>query len=810
MNNTSPPQAIDVVCGMAVDAQSAADSTQYAGKTYYFCCASCMEKFKKDPRKYLSKETKPDSESLSVEGPGKALHQRPGKALPGRLTVRPSPSGAESGTYTCPMHPEVRREGPGACPICGMALEPMDIPATEAPDSEYLAMRRRFWVSLVLTLPVFIISMVPHLFVLTMGPHSTPEAMPQHIGSSALGNWLQFLLATPVVLWGGAPFFQRGARSLVGLRLNMFTLIAIGTGVAYAYSIVATVWPGAFPASFHSPTGEVAVYFEAAAVITTLVLLGQVLELRARRATGHAIRALLGLAPKTARLIQADGSERDVPLADVRVGDRLRARPGEKVPVDGVVVDGAASVDESMITGESVPVAKKPLDKVIGGTIIESGSIIIEARGVGSDTLLARIVQMVAQAQRSRAPIQRLADVVAGYFVPGVLAAAAITFVIWAAVGPQPRMAQALLAAVAVLIIACPCALGLATPMSVMVGVGRGAREGVLIRSAEALEIMEKVDAVIVDKTGTLTEGRPRLTGVEPAPGVDADEVLRLAAGLEQGSAHPLASAITQAAGDKSLAPVRAENFESIAGQGVSGIVEGRQVLLGNPAMLTQRGVDCAPLAQRAEQLRQDGQTVVFLAAGGKAIGLLAVADPIKASTREALQLLRQAGVRLVLASGDNATTAGAVARQLGLDEVHAGVLPQDKGQIVRQLKEQGHTVAMAGDGVNDAPALAAADVGIAMGAGADVAMETAGITLVKGDLRGIARARRLSRATMRNIRQNLLLAFLYNTLCIPIAAGALYPLTGMLLSPMIAAAAMSLSSVSVISNALRLRRAKL
>ena len=785
----SNPRNVDVVCGMTVDPKSAGAHMEYQGAEYFFCCGSCLEKFRKDPEAYL----RGTRDGSHVQSPAAAPAGQPAD---------------NSSLYTCPMHPEVKQSGSGACPICGMALEPMEITAEEAPDPEYAYMRRRFWVCLVLTAPVFVIGM----------SHLIPGGLHAWVGEGVL-SWVQLILATPVVLWGGGVFFVRCWHSLRTRKLNMFTLIAIGVGVAYGYSVVATLWPGAFPASFRGPHGEVGVYFEAAAVIVTLVLLGQVLELRARRATGAAIRGLLGLAPKTARVIFSAELEEDVPLDQVQVGDMLRVRPGEKVPVDGIVTEGSSSVDESMITGESMPVEKRPGDRLIGGTISGRGAMVMEAQRVGRETLLSQIVQMVAQAQRTKAPIQRLADVVAGYFVPAVLAAAAVTFVVWAAVGPQPRLAMAMLAAVSVLIIACPCALGLATPMSVMVGVGRGAGEGVLVRDAEALELLEKVDAVVVDKTGTLTEGRPRVSAIEPTDGFSAEDVLRLAASLEQGSEHPLAGAIVTAAKERGLTLSRADDFESLTGQGVVGRVEGKRLALGrdwkngdrqlfaNDAKSTQ-----SPFSQsafpRADELRRDGQTVVFLTCDGQPAGLIAVADPIKASTVEALRALRAEGVRLVLATGDSAATAEAVARQLGIEEVHAGVLPADKVRIVAELRRQGHVVAMAGDGVNDAPALAAADVGIAMGAGADVAMESAAITLVKGDLRGIARARRLSRDTMRNIRQNLLLAILYNALCIPIAAGVLYPLTGLLLNPMIASAAMSFSSVSVIANALRLRRA--
>jgi Cu+-exporting ATPase len=737
---------------------------EHAGVTYRFCKPRCLERFRADPAAFLAPQP---------EAP---------PPVPGQQ-------------FTCPMHPEIVRDAPGDCPICGMALEPM-MPSLEEEDSaELVDMRRRFRVSAVLTVP---------LFLLAMGEMAWPALA--HRGFV----WLQLALATPVVLWGGWPFFTRGWASLATRRLNMFTLIALGTGAAWGYSLIATLAPGVFPDSFRGHGGAVAVYFEAAAVIVTLVLLGQVLELRARSRTGAAIRALLGLAPKTARRVGDDGSETDVPLEDVAAGDRLRIRPGEKVPVDGVVLEGRSAVDESMLTGEPIPVEKVAGERVVGATLNQTGTLVIRAEKVGGETLLAQIVRMVAEAQRSRAPIQRLADTVAAWFVPAVVLVAALSFAAWAAFGPEPRLAHALVNAVAVLIIACPCALGLATPMSIMVAAGRGAGAGVLFKNAEAIERLRDVDTLVVDKTGTLTEGKPKLVAVETAPGAREDELLALAASLERGSEHPLAAALVGAAEERGLALAPAEGFEAHTGRGVTGSVSGRRVALGNRRMLEELGVDPAPLAGAAERLRAEGQTALFVALDGHAAGVLGVADPIKATTAEAIRQLREDGVRIVVLTGDNRTTAEAVAKKLGLDEVVAEVLPAEKAEHVRRLQEEGRVVAMAGDGVNDAPALAQAAVGIAMGTGADVAMESAGITLVRGDLRAIARARTLSRATMRNIRQNLLFAFGYNALGVPVAAGVLYPFTGLLLSPMLAAAAMSLSSVSVIGNALRLRRARL
>ncbi|PYQ06461.1 MAG: heavy metal translocating P-type ATPase [Acidobacteria bacterium] len=700
--------------------------------------------------------------------------------------------------YTCPMHPEIVRDGPGSCPICGMALEPRTVTLEEGPSPELADMSRRFWVSLALTLPLLFVAMAP-MAGWRLGPLD-----------GGAGRWAELVVATPVVLWGGWPFFVRGWASIVNRSPNMFTLIALGTGVAYLDSVAAVLAPGLFPPSFRDHHGEVGVYFEAAAAIVTLVLLGQVLELRARSRTSSALKALLGLAPRTARRLREDGGEEEVPLERVAVRDRLRVRPGEKVPVDGVVVEGTSAVDESMVTGESLPVEKKPGDRVIGATLNGTGSFIMRAEKVGADTVLARIVRLVSEAQRSRAPIQRLADVVASYFVPAVVVAAIVTFAAWALFGPPPRMAYALVNAVAVLIIACPCALGLATPMSIMVATGRGATAGVLFRNAEALETMEGVDTLVVDKTGTLTEGKPRLEAVVTADGVEEKELLRLAASLEQASEHPLAAAIVSGAVERGVRPAAAAGFASHTGRGVAGVVDGHRVVVGNRSLLDEMGVAPGPLASRAEALRGEGHGVMFVAVDGRVAGLLGVTDPLKPSTPEALRLLRDDGVHIVMVTGDGRATAEAVARKLGLEDVHAEVLPEQKVEIVARMQAAGRVVAVAGDGINDAPALAKADVGIAMGTGTDVAMESAGVTLVKGDLRGVARARRLSRATMRNIRQNLFFAFVYNVLGIPVAAGVLYPSTGLLLNPMIAAAAMSFSSVSVIGNALRLRRAAL
>ena len=764
------PKVKDPVCGMTVDPHSAKHRAEHNGHPYYFCSNGCRTKFEADPAHYL------DPASAAA-------------------TAEPVPEGS---IYTCPMHPEVRQVGPGACPICGMGLEPAVIGADTGPSDELVNMTRRFWIGLVLTLPVFLLEMGGHLTGLT-----------ERLGLQN-ANWLQLVLATPVVLWAGGPFFVRAWHSVRNRNLNMFTLVAMGTGVAWAYSVVATVAPGVFPAALRGHDGAVPAYFEAAAVITVLVLLGQVLELRARESTGGALRALLDLSPKTARQLRPDGSDEEVQLDSVQVGDRLRVRPGEKVPVDGTVVEGRASVDEALVTGEAMPVSKAVGAAVIGGTFNQSGALVIEAKNVGRDSMLARIVQLVAEAQRSRAPIQRLADQVAGWFVPAVIGVAVLAFVAWFAFGPEPRLTYGLLAAVAVLIIACPCALGLATPMSIMVGVGRGAQAGVLIKNAEALERLEKVTTLVVDKTGTLTEGKPVVTRIVPAEGFSETDILRLAASVERVSEHPLAVAIVAAAEKQGVPLNSVSDFDSPTGKGALGTVEGRRVRLGNAKFLAEEGIRIKALDTAAEELRQDGATAIFISVDDQVAGVIAIADPIKESTPSALKALRAEGVRVVMLTGDNHTTAQAVARRLGIDEVEAEVLPDQKSAVVKRHQAAGQVVAMAGDGVNDAPALAAADVGIAMGTGTDVAIESAGVTLLKGDLTGIVRARRLSRATMNNIRQNLFFAFIYNAAGVPIAAGVLYPFLGILLSPIIAAAAMALSSVSVIGNALRLRAASL
>jgi len=762
------PGAVDPVCGMTVDPATAKFSTDHDGQRYYFCCGGCLAKFQADPGKYLD----------SVRRGG------PSGPPAGRSEDRPLQK--HDVEYTCPMHPEVRQMGPGSCPLCGMALEPVEMTAEEPENEELTDMTRRFRVSVALAVPVLALSML--------------ERLP----------WVQLVLATPVVLWGGAPFFARGWQSIVNRSANMFTLIALGVGVAWVYSVVATLAPGVFPPSFRMHDGSVAVYFEAAAVIVVLVQLGQVLELRARSKTGAAIRALLGLAPKTARRLRPDGSDEDVPLEHIHPGDRLRVRPGEKVPVDGVVLEGASAVDESMVTGEPIPVEKHAGDAVIGATVNATGSFVMRAEKVGAGTLLARIVAMVAQAQRSRAPIQKLADVVSSYFVPAVVAVAAVTAVVWALVGPEPRTAHAIVNAVAVLIIACPCALGLATPMSIMVATGRGATAGVLFKNAEAIEVLRRVDTLVVDKTGTLTRGKPALAAVVPIGASGESEVLRVAAALERGSEHPLAAAILEGAGARGVPIESADAFESRTGKGVVGRVGGRAAALGNLRLLEELGVLAGDAAARAEEMRREGQTVMFVVVDGAVAGLVGVADPIKDTTPDAIAQLHAEGVRIVMLTGDSRTTAEAVARRLSIDEVIPDVLPDQKAAVIERLQREGRVVAMAGDGINDAPALAQAQVGIAMGTGTDVAMESAGVTLVKGDLRGIVRARRLSRATMSNIRQNLFFAFVYNALGVPLAAGVLYPAFGLLLSPMIAAAAMSLSSVSVIANALRLQKARL
>jgi Cu+-exporting ATPase len=805
----SPPaMRIDPVCGMEVPADAPLRHT-HGGTAYVFCNPRCLEKFKAHPASYLSPSlAKPAPQGADAAAPytcpmdPEVRQQGPGACPKCGMALEPElPTALPTRTeYVCPMHPEVVRSEPGSCPLCGMALEPRVVTLEAEANPELVDMTRRFWVGVALALPVLVLAtapMVPGLGLDRWIPHG-------------VGRWAELLLSTPVVLWAGWPFFVRAWQSVVNRSLNMFTLIGIGTGVAYAYSVVATLFPDGFPASFRDPMGQVGVYFEAAATITALVLLGQVLELRARSQTGNAIRALLGLAPKTARRLRADGTDEEVPLEQVGIGDRLRVRPGEKMPADGRVVEGGSAVDESMITGESLPVEKHAGDRVIGATVNGTGSLVIQAERVGAQTLLAQIVNLVAQAQRSRAPIQKLADTVSGYFVPAVIAAAGVTAAIWAIWGPQPAYAYAVINAVGVLIIACPCALGLATPMSIMVAMGKGASVGVLFKNAEAIEVLRQVDTLVVDKTGTLTVGKPKLIAVQAAPGWDERAVLQAAAALERASEHPLAAAIVQGAGERGIAPVQARDFRSVTGKGVLGTVEGRAVALGNLALMQEIGVTLGALAEPAEALRRDGQTVMFLASEGKAAGLLGVADPIKDTTPEAIRQLQAEGLRIVMLTGDSRTTAQAVAGKLGIDQVEAEVLPQQKADVVRALQSQGHRVAMAGDGINDAPALALAAVGIAMGTGTDVAMESAGVTLVKGDLRGIVRARRLSRATLRNIRQNLFWAFAYNAVGVPIAAGVLYPFTGTLLSPMIAAAAMSFSSVSVIANALRLRRARI
>jgi P-type Cu+ transporter len=758
--------AIDPVCGMRVDAHNAKHRADYQGRTYYFCSSGCRTKFGADPKKYL-----------------------------GERKAEPVPEGT---IYTCPMHPEITQVGPGSCPICGMALEPVIASVEIGPNPELVDMTHRFWIGMVLTLPVFILEMGAHI----VGAHNWLDPR--------LSNYIQFAFATPVVVWTGWPVFVRGWQSLVTRNLNMFTLIAMGTGVAYVYSVLATFFPGIFPHAFRAHDGAAAVYFEAASVITALVLMGQVLELRAREATSGAIRALLDLAPKSARRIKDDGTHEDVALDAVQVGDRLRVRPGEKVPVDGIVREGRSAIDESMITGESMPVTKEAGSRVIGGTINTSGSLIMRADKIGRDTLLSHIVQMVAAAQRSRAPIQRLADQVSAWFVPAVIAVAVVAFATWAVFGREPRFGYGLVAAVSVLIIACPCALGLATPMSIMVGVGRGAQAGVLIKNAQALERLEKVDTLVVDKTGTLTEGKPKVVSIVPASGFDETKLMKLAASVERGSEHPLASAIVAAAVVRKLELSTVDGFDAPAGKGVTGNVEGKRIALGNARFLSELKIETASLAAEAERLRGDGATALFVAVDGKTAGIIAIADPIKETTPHALSALAASGIRVVMLTGDNRTTAQAVARRLGIAEVEAEVLPDQKSVVVEKLRREGRVVAMAGDGINDAPALAAADVGIAMGTGADVAIESADVTLLKGDLTGIVKSRQLSGAVMRNIRQNLFFAFVYNALGVPVAAGVLYPVFGILLSPIIAAAAMALSSVSVIANALRLRAIRL
>jgi P-type Cu+ transporter len=772
MTEAAPDQtqlATDPVCGMKVDPNVGKPSRDYQGHTYHFCSDGCQAKFAADPERYLTEQDEP----------------------------KPAPPGT---LYTCPMHPEIVQEGPGPCPICGMALEPMGALPEEAPNEELIDFTRRLWVAVPLSLLIVALDMGAHVFGIDLLPFLSPHAK----------QWLLLALATPAVLWCGWPFFVRGFESLRSGWLNMFTLIGLGTGAAYLYSLVATIAPGLFPASMRDAHGLVPVYFEAAAVIVALVLVGQVLELRAREKTGGAIRALLDLAPKTALRVLKDGKVEAVPLAEIKVGDVLRVRPGDKIPIDGTVIEGRSTVDESMLTGEPVPVEKTQGDTVTGGTLNGSGAFDMRVDRTGAETTLSQVVNMVADAQRSRAPIQRLADVVSGYFVPAVIAVAVIAFIVWVFFGPAPQLAHALVAAVSVLIIACPCALGLATPISIMVATGRGAQAGVLVRNAAALERLAEVNTLVVDKTGTVTEGKPSLTGVEAAQGFDPDEVLRLAAALETGSEHPLAEAILRGAEEKGLRPEKTRDFEAVTGQGVKGRVGDRNVLFGNARLMAAASIDVSPLEGKADELRQGGETVMFLGAGGKLAGILAVADPIKESAAEAIAALHALGLRIVMATGDNATTAKAVAAKLGIDEVHAGLKPEEKLTLIENLQHGGAVVAMAGDGINDAPALAKADVGIAMGTGADVAMESASLTLLKGDLRGVVRGVKLARATMRNIKQNLFFAFFYNAIGVPVAAGVLYPVAGILLSPIVAAAAMSLSSVSVVGNALRLRRVDL
>jgi P-type Cu+ transporter len=807
---------------MAVDPAHAKATAVCGGKTYYFCCAGCAAKFRAQPENYMDTAVQSSIQSSDAQAGSKALPSRtttyvcpmdpevrrdsPGACSKCGMALEPAipPAPATRIEYTCPMHPQIVRPGPGSCPLCGMALEPRTVVAEDEENPELTLMTRRFWTCVALTIPVLALGMSDLI----------PGQPVQRWISMRAAGWVEFALATPVVLWGGWPFFQRGWASLVNRSLNMFTLIALGTGTAYVYSVAAVLFPGVFPASFrsapHGMPGAVPVYFEAAAAITTLVLLGQVLELRARSRTSAAIRSLLKLSPKSARLVRADGTEIDVTIEHIEPGDQLRVRPGEKVPVDGIVVTGESSVDESLMTGEPIPVEKAEGSRVVGGTVNGTGTFVMRAERVGSETLLAQIVRMVSEAQRSRAPVQKLADRVASYFVPAVVLVALIAFAAWAIWGPPPKMAHALLNAVAVLIIACPCSLGLATPMAIMVGTGRGALAGILVKNAEALEILEKVDTLVVDKTGTLTEGRPKVASVVAAPGWDEARVLRAAATLERGSEHPLASAILAAAKERDVDSGAIADFHSRTGKGITGIVDGKNAALGNRALFGELGFPLGDLDERAKPLEANGQTVVFVALDGKAAGIIGVADPVKSTTPEAIERLRREGIRIVMLTGDSRETAEAVARKLGIEQVHAGVLPEKKGQIVQQLQAKGRIVAMAGDGVNDAPALTQAEVGIAMGTGTDVAMESAGITLLKGDLRGVERAIALSRATMRNVRQNLFFAFAYNAVGVPIAAGALYPFFGLLLSPILASAAMTFSSVSVISNALRLRRVNL
>lgn len=806
---------VDPVCGMNINPESAAGSYEHNGQTYYFCSAHCLNRFRQEPEGFLKESTKADeTKPVAIERKGSSqaeytcpMHPDVKQIGPGScpkcgMALEPITISApkEKIEYTCPMHPQIVRDAPGNCPICGMALEPRTVSLAGEENEELKDMRRRFWVSTVLTIPALVIGMSDLI----------PGAPLQQLIPPTLSAWVQLLITSPVILWGGWPFFVRLWQSIINRSPNMFTLIGLGVGVSYGYSVVATVFPYIFPHSFRGHGGSVPVYYEVAATITTLVLLGQVLELKARSQTSAAIKALLGLAPKTARRIASDGSEQDIPLDQVQVGVMLRVRPGEKIPVDGVVVEGKSSIDESMVTGESIPVEKGANDKVIGATVNATGSFVMKAERVGAETLLSQIVQMVAEAQRSRAPIQKLADRVSAYFVPAVIVIAVAAFIIWATVGPEPQLTYALIIAVAVLIIACPCALGLATPMSIMVAMGKGAQTGVLFKNAEAIELLREVNTLVVDKTGTLTEGKPKLVTVTPAPGINERELLRFAASLERGSEHPLAAAIVAGAMERGVEVINAASFDSITGKGVKGRIEGRDVSLGNPALMEELRVDVKEMAAQAEKFRADGQTVMFVSLDGKIAGLVGVADPIKESTPEAIRQLHEDGIRIVMLTGDSRTTANAVAAKLNIDEVAAEVLPYQKAEIVKRYQSQANKVAMAGDGINDAPALAQADVGIAMGTGTDVAIASADVTLVKGDLRGILRARRLSRATMGNIKQNLFFAFVYNALGVPIAAGVLYPFFGLLLNPMIAAAAMSFSSVSVIGNALRLRRVNL
>ena len=807
--------SVDPVCGMTIEPKSAAGSYEYKGQTYYFCSSHCLKKFQEDPERFIKEPINITTSEVVAIQPKRlsptvytcpmhpeVKHEGPGSCPKCGMALEPiAVSGPkEKIEYTCPMHPQIVRDAPGNCPICGMALEPRTVTLAEEENHELKDMRRRFWVSATLTLPALLIGMSDLI----------PGAPLQRVIPPTVSAWVQLLVASPVILWGGWPFFVRLWQSIVNRSPNMFTLIGLGVGVSYGYSLVATVFPDFFPHSFRGHGGSVPVYYEVAAAITTLVLLGQVLELKARSQTSAAIKALLGLAPKTARRIASDDTEQDIPLDQVQVGDKLRVRPGEKIPVDGVVVEGNSSVDESMVTGEPIPVEKQAGDNVIGATVNATGSFIMKAERVGAETLLSQIVQMVAQAQRSRAPIQKLADRVSAYFVPAVIVVAIVTFIVWATVGPEPQLTYALVNAVAVLIIACPCALGLATPMSIMVAMGKGAQTGVLFKNAEAIELLREVNTLVVDKTGTLTEGKPKLVTVTPSPGVNERELLRFAASLERASEHPLAAAIVAGAVERGIEIVNATSFESITGKGVKGNIEGHEISLGNSALMEELRIELGEMAAQAEKFRADGQTVMFVTLDGKMAGLVGVADPIKESTPEAIRQLHEDGIRVVMLTGDSHTTANAVAARLKIDEVVAEVLPNQKAEMVKRYQLQHHKVAMAGDGINDAPALAQADVGIAMGTGTDVAIASADVTLVKGDLRGIVRARRLSRATMGNIKQNLFFAFIYNALGVPVAAGVLYPFFGLLLNPMIAAVAMSFSSVSVIGNALRLRRVSL